>query len=584
MTRRSRESSSRTASARETLSIEHLEPRQLLSSLNPTGRDIATLPTGVDSVVVIDITGDGARDLVYSSGNSIYLQAGRGGGGFDTPRVLWQFSNNAGHLAVGDLNNDGRLDIFSAQIAAPTSRFTVLRALLGQAGGGFGPTISSRTDARPQGVNVIELGGSSRILLAGAKRLDMLIVQQSNFILREGAILSTEGALSKPILRELDTEGPIELIIGVSPTAINPEAQVQVYRFQDRTVFLPPEPPFELRLVTSADVGRGVVRSLAAAQLTGDGLRDILATVVENTDALADATGVAGYTGRTVLLEQFIPEVTLPVSPPFLFFRDAVTIHQRFWEPGGFITRSAAPTYEIASVGDINGDGRLDVAIAAVETNTNGRTGSNRTAELFQLYREGSVWGTAVKTHEFTSSDPRGLPSNDRQPVVFALADVRRVGRPDLITFSGPSIDGPITARLFFNTNALKAPVIESVSISPFGPIVGFPIGSELEVGVPLFIPDFASGSTIQSVRIYVDSNRNGLRDAGDLFVGDATPPITAGPILPPDPSRTTWFLQAIVAEQWGLGSQVLLAEVVDNRGLTSVGASRAINILRLTT
>lgn len=598
-----------TTSNRAEAVLEHLEQRSLLSSLNPTGRDIGTLPTGVDSVVVIDITGDGARDLVYSAGNSIFVQRGRGGGGFDTPRLIREFNTNAGHLAVGDLNSDGRLDIFSAQIAAPGSRFSYLRALYGQAGGGFGAPVFGRTTIKPQDVTLVIPYGTTKILLTGAQQLDVLSGLSGEFLVNEGTLLSVEGAISKPILRDLDRINPVEIIIGVTPTIENPQAEVRVYQFHFNPDPMRPGSPYELTQVASIAVGAGVVTSLAAADLTGDGLRDVVATVLENSDVTAAPTSVASYTGRTVLLEQFIPDIQPLSEPPIVFlpppvfftppltfipppinFRDPITIHQEYWGPGGFLRRPVSPTYEIASVGDINDDGQADIAIAAVETTVNGFTGATRTAELFQLYRQGTFWGVAARTHVLTSLNPAGLPIDYRTAVVFVLADVRRIGRPDLITFDGPTIGGQTTVRIFFNTTTAKAPIIQSVAISPFEPVL-FTVGSDIEVSTSFFLPDFASGSSIQSVKIYVDSNHNGQRDAGDLFVGDAQPPFTLlrttsriAQLLPTDPSNSTWFFQGQVSESWGLGSQVLLAEVIDSRGLKAVGASHPISVVRVTT
>ncbi len=578
---------SRVGKSHRAFVVEQLEPRTLLSSLNPGGREIGLAPGPVDSVVVVDLDGDGARDLVYTSGRDLYLQRGRGGGAFDTPALLRRFNLDAGHLAVGDLNADGRLDIALAEPGQASRQSTFLRVLFGSPDG-FGPTLTSRTTARPQSLTYFASPVGPRLLLGGESRLDLLSADQGAQLQFRGTLF-TGDRLSPPTVRQLDRAGDVEVLIAAASSA-QLAAQLFVLNLtasSDVPVLPPPQAELVPILRATVDLGAGIPTSIAVAELTGDTMRDILVTIVDNTDASLTPGSIAGYTGRTLLAAQFMPEVTLPVEPPHLHFRSPVTIHTRTWDPGGFVRRPFSPTYEIASVGDINGDRQPDIALSAIETRTNGQTGTFRFADLLQLYRSGDSWGIAARTHTLTSQDPMGLPPGDRQPIVFVMADVRRVGRPDLFTFNGPQPLGPVSVAVYFNTNAPKAPIIESIGVTPAGPNVLFLVGSQIGVDVSLFVPDFASGPGLSSVRVYLDTNRNGRRDAGDVLIGSAEPLLTAAlgdALVALDPSRSNWALQTIVSESWGLGRWSVLVEAVDDRGVRAVGVGPEITIAQVTT
>src|SRR5262245_20081806 len=61
--------------------------------------------------VVADFNGDGILDMVVSSGGSVWLFLGSGGGRFLPPQVVAPFAASDGPCAVGDLNGDGNPDL-----------------------------------------------------------------------------------------------------------------------------------------------------------------------------------------------------------------------------------------------------------------------------------------------------------------------------------------------------------------------------------------------------------------------------------------------------------------------------------------
>jgi hypothetical protein len=96
--------------------------------------------------ILADLDEDGHLDFVTASG---YLP-GQVGGSFG-PQIDLATHPDARYIAVGDVNNDGRPDILTANPGIATSTVSVL---LAQTGGGWGPYVNYGADAGPTSVNL----------------------------------------------------------------------------------------------------------------------------------------------------------------------------------------------------------------------------------------------------------------------------------------------------------------------------------------------------------------------------------------------------------------------------------------------
>ena len=98
-------------SNRRRLSLESLEDRTLLSTVNFSAPASYAVGTNPNSVVVGDFNGDGKPDLaVAGDASSVSVLLGNGDGTFQTAQnfAAGAFPNS---LAVGDFNGDGKLDL-----------------------------------------------------------------------------------------------------------------------------------------------------------------------------------------------------------------------------------------------------------------------------------------------------------------------------------------------------------------------------------------------------------------------------------------------------------------------------------------
>jgi hypothetical protein len=113
-----------------------------------------------------DVNGDGRLDIVVANpgNNVVNVLLGQAGGVFATP-TSYPTANGLGPLgvALGDLNGDGRLDIITAGLSSNT-----VSVLSGQTGGGFAPATSyptgiSTVNHYPYGVAVGDVNGDGRL-------------------------------------------------------------------------------------------------------------------------------------------------------------------------------------------------------------------------------------------------------------------------------------------------------------------------------------------------------------------------------------------------------------------------------------
>jgi hypothetical protein len=116
-------------------------------------------PGGLHGLVAADLNGDGIPDLAVSGGDSVSVLLGTGDGTLDSTQGPFAVGSNPVRIAAGDLDNDGRLDLVTANRGPAHSPANTLSVLLGIGGGAFarGPDLVARSG--PEDVAVADLDG-----------------------------------------------------------------------------------------------------------------------------------------------------------------------------------------------------------------------------------------------------------------------------------------------------------------------------------------------------------------------------------------------------------------------------------------
>lgn len=115
------------------------------------------------SVAIGDLTGDGVLDIVIAGlgmvGPSLSMLLGNGDGTFQAQQTLG-VSGQLSHVAIGDLNNDGNLDLAFANFAVDVNSVTVL---FGDGNGNFSDVQTFDVGSRPTSIAIGDLTGDGAL-------------------------------------------------------------------------------------------------------------------------------------------------------------------------------------------------------------------------------------------------------------------------------------------------------------------------------------------------------------------------------------------------------------------------------------
>lgn len=344
-----------------------------------------------DAVTLGDINGDGVSDLAlvttYVSGPpphpghvAIYLQDPAHPGIFFSP-VNYNVGSDPWHIALADLNSDGRLDL----IVANTSSNDISVLLHDPASpGSYLPAVNYACGTYTNYVAVGDLNGDGRPDIAAAMTGGVCILFQDPAHLGSylpAIHLTTPSGTSSVALGDLNGDGMSDLVATSSDNMF-------VF-FQDPIslgTFLP-----AITYVAGPRTSSVVIRDI-----DGDGLPDIVTVNAGDSSSGANSS-------ISIRLQN-------PVS------------HGNFLAATNYPSANGSRT---VAVGDLNGDGRPDLAVAAVVYSSQ----SSGVVEVF-LQNAGSP-GSFLAPQSYRAG---------YTPQSIAIGDLNGDGRPDLASNDGPIV------------------------------------------------------------------------------------------------------------------------------------------------
>ena len=442
----------------------------LLGNGNGTFRARQDFSTGSGSsplgVILGDINSDGRLDIVaINNGNaSLSVLLGNGGSAiiatFSSPQSF-SINNGGDSVDIGDVNNDGKLDIVTANASS-----TNLSVLLGNGdgtykfqqnfapgGGGFAANRVTLGDVNNDGkldIATISSNGSSVYVLLGS----------GDGTFNNGSQFSTGGSYTSSVsLGDLDRDGNLDIVV----THYFQTTTVSVLRGNGNGTF---------KAVTSVPVGF-TQQDESLGDVNGDGILDIITANYGN-----DKTSVLLGNGNGTFKASQTFTTGANSGPMSIVLGDVdgdgrldiLTANRKsnnisvIMNTGGTastVTFSAQQTFAAGinsnnlSLGDMNADGKLDVVVL----NSNLSATSKSTSVLF-----GNGDGTFQAQQTY---DLGGIPLS------IDLGDMNNDGRLDIVTSNRGTVQS--YASVQFNSlaftgqtvtvqNTLPAPTVTNVN------------------------------------------------------------------------------------------------------------------------
>jgi hypothetical protein len=371
-----------------------------------------------------DIDGDGKPDLVlandYDATIWIYRNIGSNGNlaaaSFAAPVILsagpvGSFPDNLVQLVLADLDGDGRLDIVTEN--EETGMVNVFQNLSSPGSlttSSFGPRIDLPVGSQPVSVAVGDMDGDGKpdIIAAnfGSGTLSILRNLSTGGLLTSNSFaaamsLSAPGNPSQVLAQDLDGDGKADLVVA----NYNTSSGISIFRNTSTPGTFSFASRVDLSTPSSAEV------AIAIGDIDGDGNQDVV--VGSYNTANFSVYRNIGSPG-SVSVGSFAAPVTFATGPDI---------------PRGGI-----------ALGDIDGDGKLDLAVVGQYSSS------------MYLYRNLSTPGS------FTSSSlasPVTFASGNN-PATVVIGDLDGDGRPDIVM-----------ANTFGNNLTLWQNVVPSQAITP---------------------------------------------------------------------------------------------------------------------
>jgi elongation factor P hydroxylase/preprotein translocase subunit SecB len=398
------------------------------------------------SVAVGDFNGDGRSDLVVANYNSasvsVLLNTTAPGAAVPSfaSKVDFAAGSYAFSVAVGDLNGDGKPDIVVANLRAPSSVSVLLNTTApGAAVPSFAPKVAFATGSFPESVALADVNGDGK--------LDLVVANENSNSVSVLLNTTAPGAAAPSFASKVDfTIGgvPFSVAVGDLNGDGKPDLVVANYGTDSVSVLLNTTAPGAAApsFAPKVDFATGSLpSSVALADLNGDGKSDI---VVANSNSAS----------VSVLLNTTAPGAAAPSFASKVDFAtdgysrsvaaadlngdgkpDLVVSNQRAYSVSVLLNTTApgaaAPSFAPKSdfgigarpysvtIADLNGDGKLDLAVA-----------SYRSANSVAVLLNTTVLGAATIVPDFPLAVTPAVPSFH---LSVAVGDLNGDGKPDLV-------------------------------------------------------------------------------------------------------------------------------------------------------
>jgi hypothetical protein len=371
-------------------------------------QDFAT-GAGPVSVTVGDVNGDGKLDLAVVNFNSntvsVLLNTTAPGAATPSFAAKQDFTTGEGPISatVGDLNGDGRLDLAVVNLIANTVLVLLNTTAPGAATPSFAAKQDFATGAGPLSVAVGDLNGDGR--------LDLAVVNSSFSTVSVLLNTTAPGAATPSFAASQDFD------TGINPQSVtvgdlngDGKLDLAVANFNTNT----------MSVLLNTTAAGAATPSFAAKKNFATGAGPVSVTLRDlNGDGKSDLAVVNFISGTvSVLLNATVPGAA---TPSFVAKQD--------------FAAGNSPVF--VTVGDLNGDGKLDLAVANLNSNT--------VSVLFNTTALGTATPGFATHQDFATGT---------SPLSVTVGDLNGDGKFDLAVANGNSGS---TVSVLLNTTAAGA-------------------------------------------------------------------------------------------------------------------------------
>lgn len=416
-------------------------PARAVSCSNPFGAP-AGYPTGAGavSVVVGDFNNDGKLDLAVSnnSGNSVSVLLGNGDGTFQAP--ITTSVTTPGGLAVGDFNHDGRLDLAVTNTGASTQfGFTgnTVTVLLGNGNGTFTASGSYSVGSGPTSIVAADFNGDGNLDLAVASTTGGTVTFLEGY---GNGTFATASSYSIPnsdntnslAVGDFNGDGRPDLVV-TNGTGLHASGSVTILLNSGNFSFSQ----------SPISAVQGTAYAVAIADFNHDGVLDLAVTdASQNQVSVLLGQGNGNFARTTGFSTPALNPIAVAAADlngdasadlVEANASGALNIGLAFGDGTGAFPCGASlsagtstSTFQAVAVGDFNGDGKPDLAVAAF--NDGG---------VYVMLQTGGSGNTPAGSN--VSVQPVDSTTNSA-PVMLTFSDVTQAGNTTLTTSaSGPA-------------------------------------------------------------------------------------------------------------------------------------------------